>query len=236
VKRVIFTSSFASVGHPAPEGYVFTERDWCDHNAHKDYWKTENISKIRDVAYAMAKAEGEKVAKKMAEEHGGFDTISICPLHVLGPLTCANHNQGWSWQNCVGQMMEGKNFVKVRNGRMLWNIVDVRDCGEVQRLAAESTTVRNGARYIMAAHDRTGELTTKELQGKLKELYPGVQVGGEVKEGRTYDSPRSYCLLAKQELGLEPYKAEDTIRATADSLIRLGLIQPARASAPLSKL
>ena len=29
VKRFVFTSSFAAVGHPRPEGYVFTERDWC---------------------------------------------------------------------------------------------------------------------------------------------------------------------------------------------------------------
>lgn len=45
----------------------------------------------------------------------------------------------------------------------------------------------------------------------------------------THDAPRSYCLLAMQELGLVPHAADDTIRATIDSYYRLGLI-PAEAA------
>ena len=32
LKRFVFTSSFAAVGHPRPEGYIFTEKDWCGDN------------------------------------------------------------------------------------------------------------------------------------------------------------------------------------------------------------
>ena len=40
VKRFVFTSSFAAVGHPRDQGYVFTERDWCGDNvdAYKGRW------------------------------------------------------------------------------------------------------------------------------------------------------------------------------------------------------
>ena len=55
------------------------------------------------------------------------------------------------------------------------------------------------------------------------------EIGGEEMDGArpaqdTHDAPRSYCLLAMQELGLVPHAADDTIRATIDSYYRLGLI------------
>ena len=108
--------------------------------------------------------------------------------------------------------------------------VDVRDVGKAHRLCIESPAAGNGSRYILSASDRSGELFTWELQARLKELFPGIQdVGGEVMEGgvpaeKTKDRPRSYCLLAKQELGLEPYSIDETIRATGDSYLMLGLL------------
>ena len=40
IRRFVFTSSFAAVGHPRPEGYVFTEKDWCGYNleGYKGNW------------------------------------------------------------------------------------------------------------------------------------------------------------------------------------------------------
>ena len=232
LKRFVFTSSFAAVGHPRPEGYVFTEKDWCGDNVdgYRGAWTEANIPKNRDIAYAMAKARAEKMLYAAAEEDGSFDAMAILPLHVIGPLMCANHDQGWSWQNCIRYMLMGKSYKKSRGGRMLWNNVDVRDVGRAHRLCAESTVAGNGSRYILSATDRCGELFTFELQTRLKELFPAVaEVGGEETDGdrpaqKTYDSPRSYCLLAKQELGLETYSIDDTLRATVDSYFRLGLL------------
>ncbi len=113
---------------------------------------------------------------------------------------------------------------------MLWNNVDVRDTARAHRLCAESSVAKNGSRYILSAVDRSGELFTRELQAKLKELFPGIkEIGGEEMEGgqpkeETRDRPRSYCLLAKQELGLTSYSIDDTLRATVDSYMRLGLL------------
>ena len=50
VKRFVFTSSFAAVAHPRPEGYVFDEKDWCGDNveAYKGAGTEENSSINRD--------------------------------------------------------------------------------------------------------------------------------------------------------------------------------------------
>ena len=92
VKRVVFTSSFAAVGHTAPPGYVFTESDWCGDNT-DGYWGADGveggaefsdfkdmIGENRDLAYAMAKAESEVAAYKMADEHGFVSAASSCRL------------------------------------------------------------------------------------------------------------------------------------------------------------
>ena len=232
LKRFVFTSSFAAVGHPRPEGYVFTESDWCGDNieGYRGAWTEDNIPKNRDIAYAMAKARAERMMYEMAEKDGSFDAMAILPLHVIGPLMCANHDQGWSWQNCMKFMWLGKDYKKSRGGRMLWNNVDVRDVGRAHRLCAESTIAQNGSRYILSATDPSGELFTWQLQAKMQDLFPNItEVGGEEMDGNgpaehTYDSPRSYCTLAIDELGLETYSIDETIRATGDSYIKLGLL------------
>lgn len=232
LRRFVFTSSFAAVGHPRPAGYVFTEKDWCGDNpeGYRGAWTTENIPKNRDIAYAMAKANAEKMMYERAGKHGGYDAMAILPLHVIGPLMCSNHDQGWSWQNCMRYMMEGKPYKKSKGGRMLWNNVDVRDVGRAHRLCAESTVAQNGSRYILSATDRSGELFTWQMQARLREIFPAVaEIGGEEMKGdvpaqETYDSPRSYCLLAAEELGLQTYGIDDTLRATIDSYYELGIL------------
>ena len=232
LKRFVFTSSFAAVGHPRPEGYVFTEKDWCGDNieAYRGRWTEDRIPENRDLAYAMAKANAERMLYREAEEDGGFEAMAILPLHVIGPLMCANHDQGWSWQNCIRYMLAGKPYKKSRGGRMLWNNVDVRDTARAHRLCAESPVAKNGSRYILSAADRSGELFTWQMQEKLKELFPALpSIGGEEMDGErpaahTYDSPRSYCLLARQELGLSTCSIDDTLRATGDSYFALGLL------------
>ena len=232
LKRFVFTSSFAAVGHPRPEGYIFTENDWCGDNpeGYRGRWTEEMIPKNRDIAYAMAKANTERFIYKAAEEDGRFEAMAILPLHVIGPLMCENHDQGWSWQNCMKFMAMGKQYKKSKGGRMLWNNVDVRDTARAHRLCAETQIGSNGSRYILSAEDRTGELFTWELQSMMRKLFPSIsEIGGEEMDGdqpaeHTYDSPRSYCSLAVEELGLEPFSIEDTVKATIDSYIRLGML------------
>lgn len=234
VRRFVFTSSFAAVGHPRDQGYVFTEKDWCGDNveAYKGRWNEEQIPLDRDIAYAMAKANTEKLIYAEAAANGGFEALAILPLHVIGPIMSANNDQPWSWQNHIKRMMQGKPYKGGREGRMLWNCVDVRDVARAHRLCVETTVGANGSRYILAAADRSGELFTWQLQQQLSVLFPATAaVGGEPMQNgmpakASYDAPRAYCLLARQELGLQTYDLQTTLRDTVDAYRKLALLQP----------
>ena len=55
VKRIIYTSSFAAIGHPAPPGYVYTESDWASDNRDDDpNWNLDNLEEKGETGYAMA--------------------------------------------------------------------------------------------------------------------------------------------------------------------------------------
>ena len=235
IRRFVFTSSFAAIGHPAKPGYVFTEDDWASDGREGDpKWDPARIDENGEMAYAMAKVDTEHLVNRTAEENGRFDAISVCPLVVLGPLLSTAHELVGSWQWALGRMLRGKPCI--RGWQALWNIVDVRDVGLAQALILESDRCRNGSRYQLSATDPSGELDVMQLQAHLQALFPDIEVGGGPPElaamlekyGAVYDAPRAHCDRAREELGLETHAIEDTLRETGRTLIDLGLIEPAR--------
>jgi nucleoside-diphosphate-sugar epimerase len=210
VRRCVFTSSCAAVLHPQPRGdgrppswqpgYVFTERDWCtDHAADK---VPENIPKNRDIAYSMAKAETEGLIYAEGEaSDGAFECMSILPMHVIGPVMAKNHDQTMSWQWCVRKMMEGLDHPMGDNGRMFWNIVDVRDTARAHRLCLETAGVSNGSRYILAASDRSYEMPTFQLSQMLQRLFPHLAgTMGGVSVVFSHDLSCSCCFASRPGL------------------------------------
>jgi nucleoside-diphosphate-sugar epimerase len=224
VRRLIYTSSFAAVAHPADEGHTYTEDSWADMNAARrganSTWDMETVKRNRDVAYAMTKLDSERYVYREAEANG-FDAMGICPCHVIGPLLSRTHQRPWAWQTRIGDMLEGYS-----HRRMYWNIVDVRDVAAVQRLAMESTVNRNGERYNLVAPDARNMLPQEELQALLRRLYPGHGIGGNQQEGATFRSPVSVMQKARTQLGLEPHSLEASVRDNADSLLVWGLVTP----------
>lgn len=235
VRRLVYTSSFAAIGHPAPPGYVFTEDDWASEGREDDEnWSLDRIDSNGETAYAMAKVETEHLVGRVAAEDGSFDAVSVCPLVVLGPLLSPAHELVFSWQWFLGRMLRGKPCK--RSWQALWNVVDVRDVGEAHARILGSDACRNGSRYQLSATDPSGELDVFTLQEHLRKLFPDIEVGGAPPEmdaylqkfGRVYDAPRAYCTKAREELGLETHPIEDTLRETGRTLIELGLVEPAR--------
>ncbi|OUX37205.1 MAG: hypothetical protein CBE21_09750 [Proteobacteria bacterium TMED261] len=232
VKRLIYTSSFAAIGHPAEPGYQFTEKDWASDNREDDpNWNLDNLNDKGEVGYAMAKVELEHLVNRVAEEDGRFDSISVCPIVVLGPLLSRAHELVGSWQWYLGRLLGGK--VCKRGYQHLWNIVDVRDVAESQALMLESTLCKNGDRYQLSATDSDGELSVLQIKAHLEALYPGYQIGGPPEEihaiiekhGQVFQSPLAHCDKARTELGLQTHPIQDTLRDTAESLMTLGLVQ-----------
>lgn len=233
VKRLVYTSSFAAIGHPSPPGYQYTEADWASDNRDKDpNWNTENLVSKGEVGYSMAKVECERLVNRLAAEDGGFDAISVCPCVVLGPLLSPVHELRGSWQFFLGRMLAGHPCQ--RGWQALWNIVDVRDVGESEALMIESDVCENGSRYMLCATDDTGEITAMQLHEHLQALFPHIDVGTVTpeyeamieKHGAPYNAPRAHCDKVRQELGLETQPIEDTIRTTGETMIELGLVQP----------
>ena len=135
VKRLVYTSSFAAVGHPAPAGYVYTEDDWAsdgregdplwnfDENGELQRPKPENweaISKVGDLSYSMAKVITDKMCAKIAAEDGSFDAIAVNPCVVLGPCMTTAHELVGSWQWVMGRMLAGKPCLRGQGN--LWNV------------------------------------------------------------------------------------------------------------------
>ena len=234
VRRFVYTSSFSAIAHPAPPGYVFSEKDWASDNRERDpNWKPESIDTNGDVAYAMAKVASEHMANRAAADDGRFDAISACPCVGLGPLLSRTHELPGSWQYFLGRMLAGKPCG--RGWQHLWNIVDVRDVGEAHARIIESERCVNGARYQLTAADRSGELNALELQAHLMRLFPHIAVGGApkgydemvAKYGRPYDAPRAYCDRAREQLGLSIRPVDDTLFETGRTMIELKLVKPA---------
>ena len=224
VRRLVYTSSFAAVGHPCEEGYQYTEDSWADMNQEArregSEWTMEVVARNREVAYAMTKVESERLVYSEAEANG-FDAFGVCPCHVIGPLLTAGHQRPWAWQTRIGDMLEG-----FGHRRMFWNIVDVRDVAEAQVLIAENTENSNGQRYNLVATDESGLINQEMLQTILQDLYPGLAIAGNSKEGATFRSPVAVLEKCVTQLGLKPHSVVDAIRDNADSLLQWGLVNP----------
>ena len=224
VRRLVYTSSFAAVGHPCEEGYQYTEDSWADMNQEArrkgSEWSMEVVARNREVAYAMTKVESERLVYSEAEANG-FDAFGVCPCHVIGPLLTAGHQRPWAWQTRIGDMLEGYG-----HRRMFWNIVDVRDVAEAQVLIAENKENSNGQRYNLVATDESGLINQETLQSILQDLYPGLAIAGNSKEGATFRSPVAVLEKCVTQLGLKPHKVIDAIRDNADSLLQWGLVSP----------
>lgn len=224
VRRLVYTSSFAAVGHPAEEGHQYTEDSWADMNKDRrgagSTWDMATVTRNREVAYAMTKVETERYVYETADQHG-FAAYGVCPCHVIGPLLSASHQRPWAWQTRIGDMLEGYG-----HPRMSWNIVDVRDVAEAQRLIAECPINENGDRYNLVATDESGFMPQDDLQAMLKRMYPNVAVAGNYRAGPCYRSPVAFLEKVVSQLKLRPHTAEQAVRDNAESLLAWGLIKP----------
>ena len=223
VKRVMYTSSCAAVfwgseGGRDPSGREFTEDDWSGLGSADELWNVEKR------AYAKGKVDAEKYGYAWGEETG-IDVVSNMPSHVLGPILSKTQNN--VWQKRIGWTLSGQ-IAHETPMNNLWNIIDVRDIAQAQRLMATSNVAKNGSRYILSATDESGELTQQELLDTLRELYPGVDVGGDWEPPATPDFWHTKCSKAIRELGLKTHPALQTLKDTGDSLIEFGAIELAK--------
>ena len=229
VKRVVYTSSAAAVmglrGADLPDGHIFDENDWSGgsyETLEERHAGPDGVTRwtVEGRAYAKGKVDAEIAGYRFGEQTG-IDVISVCPVHVLGPLLGIPHDT--VWQHRLSLMLKGESRVE-RPGHFTWNIVDVRDIAETQRLAAESDVAANGSRYLMSATDESGEPPALEVMESLAELFPNHNICGGYRPEPTDRRLRGRCTKAIEELGLVTHGVVDTLRDTGNSLIELGIV------------
>src|SRR5262245_17469639 len=224
VKRVVLTSSFAAVGygHP-PQSAPFDETNWTDPTA--------------DVgAYVKSKTLAERAAWDfMAKEGGGLELSVVNPVGVLGPVLGADYSTSIG---LVQRLMDGA----LPGLPMLYfGIVDVRDVADLH-LRAMTDSRAKGERFLAVSGHflsmRDIALMLKKRMGATARKVPTwqlpnwmVRIAGLRDPGVKQILPdlgkRKDATSAKamRLLGWAPRSAEDAIVATAESMVRLGLLK-----------
>ena len=225
VKRVVLTSSFAAIGYGhAPQTTPFNEADWTDPNG-------------SDVMpYTKSKTLAERAAWDfIGREGGGLELSVVNPVGVFGPVLGADYATSIL---LVQRLMDG---ALPGLPRMCFGVVDVRDVADMH-LRAMTHPAAKGERFLAVAGDflwiveiakilksRLGEaarrVPTRQLPDWLVRLAalrdPAVkQIVPELGKWKNATNEK-----ARRVLGWSPRSSEDAVAATAESLVRLGLLK-----------
>ena len=223
VKRVVLTSSIVAIVNGHPESRTYDEADWTNTDA-------ANVG-----AYPKSKTLAERAAWDFVAKEGGPELATVNPSLVLGPAL------GPDASTSVGFIQRLLNGAIPALPRIAFGVVDVRDVAGLH-LRAMTDPNAKGERFIATAGDfmslreialtlkaRLGEaarrVPTRELPDWLVRLVALVDpsVRQAVPElGKTKNATSE---KAKRLLGWSPRSRDDAVIATAESLIKLGLVK-----------
>jgi nucleoside-diphosphate-sugar epimerase len=225
VKRVVMTSSFAAIGYGHPQQEApFTEKDWT------------NPSGADVMPYTKSKTLAERAAWDFIEREGaGLELAVVNPVGVFGPVL------GPDFATSILIVQKFLDGLMPGVPRMCFGVVDVRDVADLH-LRAMTNPAARGERFLAVAGDfmwlmeiaqvlkaRLGEaarrVPTRQLPNWLVRLArfkdPAVkQIIPELGKWKNATSEK-----AQKVLGWTPRSREESIVATAESLVRLGLLR-----------
>ena len=238
VKRVVLTSSFAAIGYghvphergpvrgdPRPERHeIFTEKDWT------------NPSGADVMPYTKSKTLAERAAWDfIAREGSGLELAVVNPVGVFGPIL------GPDYATSIMLVEKMLNGALPGVPRMCIGVVDVRDVADLH-LRAMTNDAAKGERFLAVAGDfmwlieiaralkermgeKAGRVPTRQLPDWLVRLArfkdPAVkQIIPELGKWKNATSEK-----AERVLGWTPRSREASVVATAESLVRLGLVK-----------
>lgn len=224
IERVIITSSIATVGYGLGQTTgrrIYTEQDFTNIEGMRWTW-----------AYCIGKTRAEQFAWAFAKEHGiGLTTIH--PGAIIGPAIDEDPSISLGM---VSGLLGGSVPAMPSNG---FSIIDVRDVAALHVAALEKPEAV-GQRYLA-----TGDYTPfPAVADILREAYPDLRItmkrvpdwliklmarfGGPARQiindignEKIFDGSKGEALLGRKFIG-----ARESILATAESVIRLGLVKP----------
>jgi nucleoside-diphosphate-sugar epimerase len=225
VKRVVLTSSFAAIGYGhKPQTAPFDETYWTDPNA-------------GDVQpYAKSKTLAERAAWEfIAKEGGNLELSVVNPVGVFGPVLGPDYSTSIL---IVQRLMDGA----VPGVPRLWfGVVDVRDVADLH-LRAMTHPAAKGERFLAVAGDfmsmRDIAKVLKVRLGTAARKVPTMQLPNWLVRLGALRDPTVKQILpelgkiknatnakAIRMLGWSPRSNADAVVATAESLMRLGLLK-----------
>lgn len=231
VKRVVLTSSFAAIGYGhAPQSAPFEETSWTDPNG----------DDVRP--YVKSKTLGERAAWEfIAKEGGGLELCVVNPVGVFGPVLGPDYSTSIL---IVQRLMDG---AMPGCPRLYFGVVDVRDVADLH-VRAMTHPAAKGERFLAVAGDfmsmRDIAKVLKARMGAAARRVPTMQLPNWVVRIAALRDPAVQQILpelgkaknatnakAKRLLGWAPRSTDDAIVATAESLVRLGLLKDSQKKA-----
>ncbi len=225
VKRVVLTSSFAAIGYgQPPQTAPFNETNWTDPNG-------DDV-----LPYVKSKALAERAAWDFIAREGGSLELSVVnPVGVFGPVLGPDYSTSIL---LVQRMMDG---AMPGLPRICFGAVDVRDVAGLHLLAI-THPVAKGERFLAVAGDFISMLDIakilKNRMGASAKRVPVRQLPDWLVRLASMLDPAVKQILpelgksknatnekAKRMLGWAPRSNEESIVATAESLVRLGLLK-----------
>jgi nucleoside-diphosphate-sugar epimerase len=220
VKRVVITSSFASIVNPFkgnwPE-HTYSEEDWNPLNAEQAVENPAN-------GYRASKTFAERAAWDFFEkEKPNFTIATMCPPLVLGPIVhYLNSLDGLNTSNQrIRDIILGKAKDEIPpTGTYIW--VDVRDLAEAHVAGIEKEEAANKRFFITA-----GYFSNKEIAQIVEKNFPQYKdglptastPGGDYPEEGVYKYNNKRGL---EVLGLKYTSLEESIKDTVKSLQAVG--------------
>jgi len=225
VKRVVLTSSFAAIGYGhKPQSAPFDETSWSDLNG-------EGMT-----AYAKSKTMAERAAWDFIASQGGKLELSVVnPVGVFGPVLGADYSTSIL---IVQRMMDG---AMPGVPRLYFGAVDVRDVADLH-FRAMTHPAAKGERFLAVAGDFMSMLdiakVLKHHMGAAARRVPTRQLPDWLVRLAALRDPAVKLILpelgkmknatnekARRVLGWAPRSNQEAIVATAESLVRLGLLK-----------
>ena len=225
VKRVVLTSSFAAIGYGhAPQTAPFTEQDWTDVNGGEM------------TAYTKSKTLAERAAWDfVAREGGALELSTVNPVAVFGPVLGADYSASILM---VQRLMDG---ALPGCPRLCFGVVDVRDVVDLH-LRAMTHPAARGERFLAVAGEFMWMIemarALKERLGDAARRVPARQLPNWMVRLASLRDPAVKLITpelgkvknasnekARRVLGWAPRSNEDALAATAESLVRLGLLK-----------
>jgi nucleoside-diphosphate-sugar epimerase len=225
VKRVVLTSSFAAIGYGHKARTTpFNETDWTELNG-------EVVA-----PYQKSKTLAERAAWDfMAKEGGALELSVVNPVGVFGPVLGPDYSASIL---IVQRMMDG---AMPGAPQLHFGVVDVRDVADLH-LRAMTHPAAKGERFLSVGGDFMSMLdiakVLKARMGASAKRVPTRQLPNWLVRIAALRDPAIKLILpelgkvknatnekAKRLLGWVPRLNEEAIVATAESLVRLGLLK-----------